>query len=673
MGIYRTAAPSGVLRTVLAYATCSVLHVAVAAADPLPAQLQQQIRSTTFEVVVPKPEHDPLTYERPLPLELLPFTERNDHYWSIGTAIAIAPGKFVTAGHVITAGTGGQFATPAIRDSAGNVYPIDEILKFSLHEDFAEFSVKNPPQVVPLATNTQVAIDQPVFAVGDALGDGVVIRDGTLTSMTPEQQDGRWKWLRFSAAASPGNSGGPLIDAQGNIIGIVIGKSPNENLNYALPIERVLSDDGHRAAFEVRESFTLPILHDATVASFKSDFALPQSFSQFAQQLQALSLEYYKRAENQLLTEQADSIFPKGDSARLLAKLNTEYTPCLITQTDDRSWDVRPGTTINTTTLPNGDEISSANDRTLTFFRIARAAGTTPPGSYTDSKQFMDLLLKTLKLPRAVGPQQIRITSLGPAQRDTVLHDHFGRVWQLRAWPLGYADFYVVSLALPTPDGYTGIVQLVPSLTLGPATEQLKTIADYFFVSYRGTTTQWAEFMQRRPLRPQAFDHLKLDFTPGKDFRYESSRLRAIVPAEILHINERSVLDLNMTYLSSHDKAAWDIGGLELDQEPESSNLIQIFGQPRPAAGAGKELLERWEHMTDLDGDFTPEVQHSDNPTKSWFRLVAAPAHAAGAADPQPQILYEVGYATDKTLALPRDLEDARKTLTASVSVTENP
>jgi S1-C subfamily serine protease len=40
--------------------------------------------------------------------------------------------------------------------------------------------------------------------------------------MTPEARYGNWKWLRFSAAASPGNSGGPLLDSKGNVIGIVL-------------------------------------------------------------------------------------------------------------------------------------------------------------------------------------------------------------------------------------------------------------------------------------------------------------------------------------------------------------------------------------------------------------------------------------------------------------------
>jgi serine protease Do len=212
-----------------------------AGAAALTPELQKQVRGATFEVVIRKPSKDTVSYEKPLPLELIPFTERNDAYWPIGTAFAIAPDTFVTAAHVLIAAVGSQFGLPGIRDSQGKVYSVDRISKFSMHEDFVVFTVSGATAVTPFATSTIVAVDDPIFAVGNALGEGVVIRDGLLTSQTAEPQDGKWKYLRFSAAASPGNSGGPLLDAQGRVIGVVTAKSPNENLNYAVPIDRVLS------------------------------------------------------------------------------------------------------------------------------------------------------------------------------------------------------------------------------------------------------------------------------------------------------------------------------------------------------------------------------------------------------------------------------------------------
>ena len=67
----------------------SLLYAVAMAILPMPIQaatlsvkLQQQVRAATFEVVISKANKDPLSYEKPLPMELVPFAERNDRYWS---------------------------------------------------------------------------------------------------------------------------------------------------------------------------------------------------------------------------------------------------------------------------------------------------------------------------------------------------------------------------------------------------------------------------------------------------------------------------------------------------------------------------------------------------------------------------------------------------------------
>ena len=194
--------------------SAAVLATAAGAA-PLTGELQKQVRAATFEVVLKKPEKDTLTYEKPLPLELIPFQERNDKYRSVGTAFAISPTTFVTAAHVIGLGITSQFGAPAIRDSDGKVYPIDRILKYSNHEDFVLFTVSGAPPVSPLATNTAAAIDDPVFAVGNALGEGIVIRDGLLTSLTPEAQDGALEVAALLRGRVPGQQRRPLARCPG--------------------------------------------------------------------------------------------------------------------------------------------------------------------------------------------------------------------------------------------------------------------------------------------------------------------------------------------------------------------------------------------------------------------------------------------------------------------------
>ena len=245
-------------------------------AASLDPSVLQKVQAATFEVVIPKPVNDPLTYEKPLPLDLLPYQFRNDKYLSIGTAFALGGNRYVTAAHVINLGIGSLMGAPALRDADGHVYAIDKITQFSLGQDFVVFSLATQPaKVAALETNTKPALNNLVYAVGNALGTGVVVRDGLYTSDTPEDQDGRWKWMRFSAAASPGNSGGPLLDKDGKIIGIVLMKSPNENLNYALPIDEVLKAPDHLAVIDKRFPYQASFLDTSQTGTFKEQFALP--------------------------------------------------------------------------------------------------------------------------------------------------------------------------------------------------------------------------------------------------------------------------------------------------------------------------------------------------------------------------------------------------------------
>ena len=126
-----------------------VLHFTYAATPP--PEVQKAVRAATFEVVLRKADSDSLSYEKPLPLDLIPYVIRNDHFWSIGTAFAIGPNTYVSAAHVLLSAVGSQFGAPALRDSAGHVYPVNQVLKFSAHEDFIVFSISGAPDAVALA------------------------------------------------------------------------------------------------------------------------------------------------------------------------------------------------------------------------------------------------------------------------------------------------------------------------------------------------------------------------------------------------------------------------------------------------------------------------------------------------------------------------------------------
>jgi serine protease Do len=277
---------------------------AVAAA--LDASVQQQVRAATFEVVQLKPQDGDVTYERALPMELMPYQQRTDLYRSVGTAFSVGPNRYVTAAHVIALGVGSQFGPPALRDGTGKVYAIDQVLEYSDHEDFAVFSLREPPKQAPyLKAGPKPTLNDAVFAVGNALGEGVVIRDGVYTSDSPEEQDGKWNWLRFTAAASPGNSGGPLVDQHGQLLGIVLRKSASENLNYALSIAQVLGAKEGEGRVSSRTTIRLPIMDTAETLQLDEHFALPLGLPDFYNAWMNIVETATQRGSAQLLTHNA--------------------------------------------------------------------------------------------------------------------------------------------------------------------------------------------------------------------------------------------------------------------------------------------------------------------------------------------------------------------------------
>jgi hypothetical protein len=625
----------------------------------LPTDLLKLAQQSTYEVVLPKVEPDYVRYEKPLPLELLSFRDRNDKFWSIGTAFAIAPDTFVSAAHVFLSGMDSAFGKPQLRDAQGHTYLVEQVLKFSLHQDFIVFRARGVPASQVLAPNRSPATGTSVYAVGNALGDGVVLRDGLLTSMTPEDQDGRWKWLRFSAAASPGNSGGPLLDADGRVLGIVTAKSPGENLNYALPIALVL-DAGGSATMDVRSSFGVPILRQQLVTEFKDEFRLPLSWDEFARTLVDRGNRQLDANQRRLLAEHAASLPPGGSSARLLAKVDRDVLFGLIHQQDDDTWGISDPEQQQETRLTDGGTLWMGSVPGAMSFRMERPGDSAGLVKYRDDRAFMDTLLKGIKLPRSIGAQAIRITSLGNPREQSLHRDRFGRAWQVRSWSLGFADLELVTFSLPTPEGFSGFLQVTQAAQRHESMVGLRLLADYAHVIYRGSPAQWNNLLADAELCPAFLRGVK--FAEGGTTTVALHDLDLSVPASVMKIGTSSRLTVLTRYAGQGGALRAELGGITIETVPEdNASWLGIWAQPHPAEDAGRELNERWRRMSTRDATFNGQPQRSSDFTSFWSTSVVG--------DPAVGLLYEVSLNLfDKSL-LPRQVTEQRDALLAALKV----
>jgi S1-C subfamily serine protease len=112
-----------------------------------------------------------------------------------------------------------------------------------------------PYAVAVLGDSDHVQIGQKVLAIGHPFGLGYALTTGVISGFgaTPDKAGiGRERVIQTSAAVNPGNSGGPLVDLEGRVIGItnavLIGA---QNIGFAIPINAAkeimaeLRDQGH--------------------------------------------------------------------------------------------------------------------------------------------------------------------------------------------------------------------------------------------------------------------------------------------------------------------------------------------------------------------------------------------------------------------------------------------
>ncbi|MFC7300675.1 S1 family peptidase [Cognatiluteimonas weifangensis] len=614
---------------------------AAAPAASLDPQRLPGIQAATFEVVSAKPLQDPLQYERPLPLELLPFQQRNDKYYSIGTAFAIGDGRYVTAAHVLLTGVDSLWGPPALRDNGGRVYAIDKVRKFSLEKDFVVFTLAAPPAVAALPLETVPVPGQAVYSVGNAYGTGVVIRDGLYTSDTPEQQDGRWNWLRFSAAASPGNSGGPLVDKDGKVLGVVLAKSPNENLNYALPIAQVLDAPDDLARIDQRVSYQFDVFDSTISNTFRTQFALPLALDDFYAAYSARVDAYVDSQLRELLGKEPQRLFPNGEgSSELLHSIATMGDfPRLITRNSSGTWGLSGEAENDVRLAANGYVTPGAFGKNL-LFHLRKPDDVPADRLYREPAVAMDLLLKTGFLKRNVGAENILVTSLGAPAKAAVHVDAWGRRWQEWRWPLPYANAWLVVLALPVPDGYVGVARFALAMQEHDQLINTRALTDFVYVNYDGTLAQWKEFLRRPELLPAALRDTRIDFDYGRRFSYASGRMRFAFTPQLQAIQPDSVLTLGFAFFPDRGKVVWDAAEVWLSAKASDDNYLMLVRGQAPPPHLGDDYRNDWEKKLRRQHPFDAKVRSDEDATKITT-VVAMP----GADD--PAVLYTAYYTAE--------------------------
>jgi hypothetical protein len=178
---------------------------------------------------------------------------------TFGTGFFISGhGEALTNAHVVE-------GCAQIRAKLGTQLAAARIVARDSQNDLALFKADMQPTVIPhfrLSVRQGEDVTVYGFPLAGLLSSGGNVTAGNVTALSGIADDSRF--LQISAPVQPGNSGGPLFDRSGNVVGIVVGKLD------ALKIAGATSDIPQNVNFAIKSAVVASFLESNGVAYDKT-------------------------------------------------------------------------------------------------------------------------------------------------------------------------------------------------------------------------------------------------------------------------------------------------------------------------------------------------------------------------------------------------------------------
>lgn len=153
-------------------------------------------------------------------------------------------GHVVTNNHVV-----GGARQVAVRLASGEVVGAT-IVGAAPNYDLAVIRLANPrhlPAPIPIGSSGDLKVGQSAFAIGNPFGLDQSLTSGVISALKRRlpTSNGReiGNVVQTDAAVNPGNSGGPLLDSAGRLIGvttaIISPSGSNAGIGFAIPVDTV--------------------------------------------------------------------------------------------------------------------------------------------------------------------------------------------------------------------------------------------------------------------------------------------------------------------------------------------------------------------------------------------------------------------------------------------------
>ena len=153
---------------------------------------------------------------------------------SQGTGFIISEdGYLVTNAHVLT---GARKANAITSDRIAKKL---SLIGYDPTFDIALLKIEGTYQFLELGNSNNVEVGEKVIAIGNPLGLSFSASEGIVSAVNRPGANNLPVYIQTDTALNPGNSGGPLINTKGKVIGINNFKITGENLGFALESNQI--------------------------------------------------------------------------------------------------------------------------------------------------------------------------------------------------------------------------------------------------------------------------------------------------------------------------------------------------------------------------------------------------------------------------------------------------
>ncbi|GHU56386.1 serine protease [Spirochaetia bacterium] len=614
------------------------------------------VNTAVFEVVVEKYQNDPTVYERELTWEMVPYVIRTDKYESIGTAFAVSETELITAFHVINLGLESKVHDRYfIRDSGGKVNEVDQITAGSKERDFLVFTVKDRTFADYFEVEEYFETSDPVFSIGNAYGEGIVIRNGLILGTVPEDEAGRWNRLKSSADVNPGNSGGPLVTQSGKAVALVTHKL--DNILYSIPASVILETNRSELQYRSRTSYGHLILANTSNRVFETTIPLPGHYKSIQNQIVRAVREDSERAMEALFEAAPEYLTGPNNLYLLNTSVSSTFPQMEFVDKNNNNW-VLSNLQIKNYTLPDDGNIALSSLTNFDIYKITRPRSVSLKQIDTEPRYILDTILQNIRWERTLARNdKYRILSYGDPMEVSEYRDALGRSWITAAWLVEFDDSVIIMYILPLPDGPALITTHQASSRWQEYEWDLQKLCDHIQTAYSATFEGWDEFIALNPSVPGFLEDSKFDWNPdtqevsvengtvsvsaGKDVFEWTGRSELFVAPCWYRTNSLQTRSSQENENETAEQIKFGIRRIFLSRDSRQREYINLFKNIKPDPRRGSNAAGNWNDLVQA------KYPYDEKPGISVRENTGSVGTILRAETPNPDELYTLYLSTD--------------------------